>query len=58
VYIAAICAACLFLGDATTLFNQISKRWSLTLGFEVSAEQVVLCMRDLKLARLSRSHPL
>lgn len=40
-------------GDATTLFNQIAKRWSLTLGVQVSAEQVVLCMLDLKLARLS-----
>jgi len=40
-------------GDATKLFNQIAKRWSLTLGVEVSPEQVVLCMLDLKLARLS-----
>jgi hypothetical protein len=40
-------------GDATTLFNQIAKRWSLTLGVEITASQVVLCMLDLKLARLS-----
>ena len=40
-------------GDATTLFNQIARRWSLTLGVEVNASQVVLCMLDLKLARLS-----
>lgn len=40
-------------GDAAILFNQIAKRWSLTLGVDVSAEQVVLCMLDLKLARLS-----
>lgn len=40
-------------GDATTLFNQIAKRWSLTLGVNVSPEQVVLCMLDLKLSRLS-----
>lgn len=40
-------------GDAATLFNQIARRWSLTLGEEISPEQVVLCMLDLKLARLS-----
>jgi hypothetical protein len=40
-------------GDATTLFNQIAKRWSLTLGVEITASQVVLCMLDLKLTRLS-----
>ena len=40
-------------GDATKLFNQIARRWSLTLGVEISPEQVVLCMLDLKLARLS-----
>ena len=40
-------------GDAATLFNQIAKRWSLTLGVEITASQVVLCMLDLKLARLS-----
>lgn len=40
-------------GDASKLFNQIARRWSLTLGVDVSAEQVVLCMLDLKLARLS-----
>ena len=40
-------------GDAATLFNQIAKRWSLTLGVEITASQVVLCMLDLKIARLS-----
>jgi len=42
-------------GDATKLFNQIARRWSLTLGVEISPEQVVLCMLDLKLARLSNN---
>lgn len=40
-------------GDASKLFNLIARRWSLTLGVEISPEQVVLCMLDLKLARLS-----
>ena len=30
----------------------IAKRWSLTLGRPVTAAQVVLCLIDLKLARL------
>ena len=40
-------------GDATTLFEQIAKRWSLTIGVEIAAAQVALCLIDLKLARLS-----
>ncbi len=40
-------------GEATTLFEQIARRWSLTLGTEVTAAQVALCLIDLKLARLS-----
>ena len=40
-------------GDATTLFDQIARRWSLTLGTEVTAAQVALCLIDLKLARLT-----
>ena len=31
----------------------MSKRWSLTLGTEVCAEQVITCLIDLKLARLN-----
>ena len=30
------------------------QRWSLTLGTKVSPAQVVLCLIDLKLARLAR----
>ena len=31
----------------------VAKRWSLTLGVDVSAEQVIICLIDLKLARLN-----
>ena len=40
-------------GEATVLFEQIAKRWSLTLGVEITAAQVALCLIDLKLARLT-----
>ena len=40
-------------GDATTSIATIAARWSLTLGHQVTPVQVVLCMIDLKLARLS-----
>lgn len=40
-------------GDAAASMASIAARWSLTLGQPVTAEQVVLCMIDLKLARLS-----
>jgi hypothetical protein len=40
-------------GDASILFGQIARRWSLTLGVEVTAAQVALCLIDLKLARLT-----
>ena len=32
----------------------IAARWSITLGHPVTPAQVVLCMMDLKLTRLSR----
>lgn len=35
------------------LFENVAKRWSLTLGTEVNAAQVVLCLIELKLARLN-----
>lgn len=31
----------------------IAQRWSTTLGQEITAAQVVLCLLDLKLARLA-----
>jgi len=39
-------------GAPVDLFDQVAKRWSLALGMEVTPAQVVLCLIDLKLARL------
>lgn len=41
-------------GEPAEATNAIAKRWSLTLGVPVTAAQVVLCLIDLKLARLVR----
>ena len=41
-------------GEPVDLFEQVAKRWSLTLGTQISPAQVVLCLIDLKLARLAR----
>jgi len=41
-------------GEPVDLFGQVAKRWSLTLGAEISRAQVVLCLIDLKVARLAR----
>ena len=41
-------------GEPAALFEQVAKRWSLTLGTRVTPAQVVLCLIDLKLARLAR----
>ena len=40
-------------GDATGNMAAIATRWSATLGHEVKPAQVVLCLLDLKLARLA-----
>jgi hypothetical protein len=40
-------------GDAGGNMAAIAKRWSATLGREVTPAQVVLCLLDLKLARLT-----
>lgn len=40
-------------GDAGSNMSAIAKRWSATLGHEITAAQVVLCLLDLKLARLA-----
>ena len=42
-------------GDPAGLFDQVAKRWALTLGVEVTPAQVALCLIDLKLARLARN---
>lgn len=46
-------------GDPDEQFAAVARRWSITLGVEVTAAQVVLCMIDLKLARLQHNpgHP-
>lgn len=41
-------------GEPSDAMNAVAKRWSLTLGEPVTAAQVVLCLIDLKLARLAR----
>jgi hypothetical protein len=41
-------------GEPADLFEHVAGRWSLTLGTRVSPAQVVLCLIDLKLARLAR----
>jgi hypothetical protein len=41
-------------GEPVDLFEQVAKRWSLTLGAEISRAKVVLCLIDLKVARLAR----
>jgi hypothetical protein len=40
-------------GEPVEVFEAVAKRWSLTLGSKVSPAQVVLCLIDLKLARLA-----
>jgi hypothetical protein len=40
-------------GEPVDLFERVAHRWSLTLGSRVSPAQVVLCLIDLKLARLT-----
>jgi len=42
-------------GPPHSLFENVARRWSLTLGKDVSVEQVIMCMIDLKLARLNNS---
>jgi Domain of unknown function (DUF6378) len=41
-------------GEPVELFEAVAARWSLTLGVKISPAQVVLCLIDLKLARLAR----
>ena len=41
-------------GEPVDLFERVAQRWTLTIGSRVSPAQVVLCLIDLKLARLAR----
>lgn len=43
-------------GEARSMMAAIAARWSLTLQHPVTPSQVVLCMIDLKLTRLTHSH--
>jgi hypothetical protein len=40
-------------GDAGDNMAAIAQRWSSTLGKEITAAQVVICLLELKLARLA-----
>ena len=40
-------------GSPRKSFEGVAKRWSMTLGVKVTPEQVVMCMIELKLERLS-----
>ena len=39
-------------GQPIDLFEHVAKRWSLVLGTEVTSAQAILCLIDLKVARL------
>ena len=41
-------------GEPVDLFEQVAKRWSLVIGVKVTPAQALLCLIDLKLARLAR----
>jgi hypothetical protein len=40
-------------GEPVKLFQQVAKRWSLVLGVKVTPAQAMLCLIDLKVARLT-----
>jgi len=40
-------------GEPVELFQQVAKRWSLVLGVKVTRAQAMLCLIDLKVARLT-----
>ena len=40
-------------GDASSNMAAIATRWSATLGHKISPAQVVLCLLELKMARLA-----
>lgn len=39
-------------GDPALFFDGVARRWSITLGRTITPAEAVLCMIDLKLARL------
>jgi hypothetical protein len=40
-------------GQPTDLFEHVARRWSLVLGVKVTPAQAMLCLVDLKVARLT-----
>ena len=42
-------------GEPRIFFEALAKRWSLTLGRTVTSAEVVMCLLDLKLARISHN---
>ena len=40
-------------GEPVASMEAVAKRWSLTLGHQITPAQVVLCLIDLKLVRLA-----
>ena len=40
-------------GQTRDLFEHVARRWSLVLGVEVTPAQAMLCLVDLKIARLA-----
>ncbi len=42
-------------GDPTVSMAMVAARWSITLGHPVTPAEVMLCMIDLKLARLAHN---
>ena len=43
-------------GPADKILGDIAARWSITLETKINAEQVVLCMMDLKHTRLCKDN--
>ena len=43
-------------GDPKTQMETIARRWSITLGTPVTAQQVALCMIQVKVARQLNRH--
>lgn len=42
-------------GDPALFFENVARRWSITLGRKITPAEAVLCMMDLKLARLAHN---
>ncbi len=42
-------------GSVVAFATELAKRWSITLGIDVTPQQVMLCLLDLKLVRLRQN---